>query len=109
MANISSGFQVKVTTDSLVNTALSASGCISNLQNNWDEVIAAMEKTNHYWRGDGADVKRREILMLDKDVQRMLLRLKEYVDDLQKTAGIYVEAESNVEQLSYGLPDDVIL
>jgi len=109
MANMGSGFQIRVTTESLVNTAGSADKYISMLQKYWNEVLATMENTIPYWMGDGAETKRKEILTFDKDVQEMLLRLQEYVDDLQKMAGIYVKAEAVVEELSFGLPDDVIL
>lgn len=109
MANMGSGFQISVTTESLVNTAGSADRYISMLQRFWEEVLVTMEKTTPYWKGDGAETKRKEILTFDKDVQEMLLRLQEYVDDLQKMAGIYVKAETGAEELSFGLPADVIL
>ena len=38
----------------------------------------------------------------------MLKRFKEHPVDLQKMAGVYVEAEAKAAQIASALPDDVI-
>ena len=108
MANMGGAFHIKVRTEELKRIAGDTGNNVTQLMTSWDEVMRVVRNTRIYWRGDGADTKRKELETLDKDVQRMALRLREDNTDLQKTAGIYEGAEKDAVSISSGLPVDVI-
>lgn len=108
MANFGSGFQIKVKTEALRTTAYDTNMNVTRLQTQWTALLQVVRNTRMYWIGDGADTKRKEIETLSKDVEEMLLRLGEYVEDLQEMAGGYETAERSNASSAGMLPIDVI-
>jgi WXG100 family type VII secretion target len=108
MAGINSNFQIRVKPDDLRSTAGNVQGTLSTFRNQWGDLIRLIEHTQSYWKGKGAEAKRAEISIMEKDVARMISRISEYPPDLMEMAGLYDTAEST-NTTSFGmLPIDVI-
>ena len=108
MAGLGSGFQIRVTSDQLRFVADDAQTCISELETQWNDLCIRVDRTQTYWVGKGAETKRKELKTLEKDVERMIRRLREYHTDLMETAGLYDKAENENKNLTGSLPIDVI-
>lgn len=108
MAGLGSGFQIRVTPDHLRQIAGDVRTNLSKFETQWNDLRERVDRTQAYWTGKGADVKRKELTTLNKDVERMILRLKEYHTDLLEMAGIYDEAERNNKDQADLLPIDLI-
>lgn len=103
------GIQLKVSTDTLKSKAMEISGQISNIDSNWKQISALIRNSQSYWQGDAGNQYRKYLKKNDDDVKKLLKRLQEHPIDLQKMAGVYVEAEEEAKQASFVLPDDVIV
>lgn len=108
MAGIDSNFQIKVKPDDLRYTAGNVQKTLSTFQTQWGDLIRLVEQTRSYWVGKGADAKRSEVSIMEKDVERMISRMSEYPPDLMEMAGLYDNAESTNTNRIGMLPIDVI-
>ena len=108
MAGLGNGFQIRVTPDQLRLVAGDVQTNISGLETQWNDLRDRVNQTQAYWTGKGAEAKRKELNTLDKDVERMIQRLKEYHTDLLETAGLYDKAENENKNVTGSLPIDVI-
>lgn len=103
------GIQLKVSTDVLKTKAGEISGQIRNVENNWNRIHDLIQNSKSYWKGEASDKHRKFLKQNNEDMKKLLKRLQEHPVDLQKMAGIYVEAEAEAAQVSSSLPDDVIV
>lgn len=109
MAGFGSDFHIRVKQDDLRQTGGDVQTNLKTFQTQWSDLIDLVKNTQHYWIGKGAETKRKELITLNKDVERMIERLGEYQVDLMEIAGIYDKAESDNAELSESLPADVII
>lgn len=100
--------QLNVSPDVLKSKAQEITGQIGNIENYWNRIYDTVSKSNSYWQGEASDYHRKYLKDNDDDVKKLLKRLKEHPADLQKMAGVYVEAEHAASQAASALPDDVI-
>lgn len=100
--------RLKVSPDVMRAKAGEISNQIARIENNWNRISDLVENSKFYWQGDAGDIHRKYVKDNAEDVRKMLQRLREHPEDLQKMAGIYVEAESKASQLAQALPSDVI-
>ena len=52
-----------------------------------------VNRTEYYWNGEAAELKRKVFLEQKEDMEEILTRLKEYPATLRKVANIYRETE----------------
>lgn len=105
MANI----QLKVSPDVLRTKAEEISGQIQTIDNNWRRIYDLIQNSKSYWQGEASDYHRKYLKENDEETKKLLKRLREHPIDLQKMAGVYVEAEQQAVQIASALPDDVIV
>ena len=104
MANI----QLKVSPDALRTKAQEISGQIQTIENNWNRIYDLIQNSKSYWQGEASDYHRKYLKDNNEEIKKLLKRLNEHPVDLQKMAGVYIEAENQAVQLASALPDDVI-
>lgn len=103
------GIRLKVSTDALKAKAEEISGQIRNIDGGWKQISVLIRGSQSYWQGDAGNQYRKYLKKNDEDVKKLLKRLQEHPIDLQRMAGIYVEAEQEAKQAASVLPDDVIV
>ncbi|MCI8785328.1 MAG: hypothetical protein HFI84_01565 [Eubacterium sp.] len=104
MANI----QLKVSPEVLHAKAQEISGQIHTIENNWRRMYDLIQNSKSYWQGEASENHRKYLKENDEETNKLLKRLREHPIDLQKMAGVYVEAEQKAVQIASALPDDVI-
>ncbi len=104
MANI----QLKVSPEVLRAKAQEISGQIQMIENNWRRMYDLIQNSKSYWQGEASEYHRKYLKENDEETKKLLKRLREHPIDLQKMAGVYVEAEQKAVQIASALPDDVI-
>lgn len=100
--------QLKASPDDMRAKAQEITDQVSRMENCWNRICSLIENSKAYWQGDASEYHRKHLKDHEGDVAAMLKRLKEHPEDLQKMAGIYVEAEEKASQIAFALPDDVI-
>ena len=72
------------------------------------EQFAAMESlvkgTSSYWNGESADVHRGAYMAFTSNIEEMVKRYREHVDDLRIMAGVYSAAERTAVTAADSLP-----
>ena len=106
---MSNSIKLKVSTEALQSRADNIEGYVSALREDINMLNAAIEATASYWIGDGGEKRRKAYEEKKKELEKCLLRAKEYPEDLLKMAGIYTETEQSIAETSQSLSSDVIL
>lgn len=101
--------QLKVSPDAMRAKAQEITDQASRIENSWNRIHDLIENSKSYWQGDASEYHRKYLKENDEDIKKMLKRLREHPEDLQKMAGIYVKAEAKAAQIASALPDDVIV
>lgn len=104
MANI----QLKVSPEVLRVKAEEISGQIQEMDNSWSRMYDLIQNSKFYWQGEASEYHRKYLKENNEEMKKLLKRLREHPIDLQKMAGVYVEAEQQAVQIASALPDDVI-
>ena len=100
---------LRVTPDTLINTASefsSIGSVIANLTNEMTSTITGMAST---YQGDAAQTYISKFTGLNDDIQRMCAMVTEHANDLTEMAQIYQTTESQNQQLADSLSADVIV
>lgn len=103
------GIQLKVSPDVLKVKAQQISGQVQKLQDHWQRIYDLVKNSKSYWEGEASDYHRRYLKENDDDAKKLLKRLAEHPEDLEKMAGVYEKAEEQAMQVASSLPDDVIV
>jgi uncharacterized protein YukE len=100
--------RIKVDTSTLVNKAVETSRSISKMENSLARLDTIIKRTSYYWIGEAGE-RHREIYNGEKsEVNAMMARLREHPKDLLEMANVYNLAEKEIQQVSKGLPGDLI-
>ena len=89
----------EVDTGRLVSAAGTLKEKIQKAETSFNNVMTIVKNTNRYWIGQAGDEHRRAFLDQQDDIDQILFLLKEHPDDLLKIAGVYEEAEKEVETI----------
>lgn len=82
---------------------------VGKLRSLFASVQQAVNATNAFWQGEAGNAHRNAYNSREEDFFIMLARLQEYVTDLNKIAGNYVQFENQVRQMEEALPENVIV
>lgn len=69
----------------------------------------AAGRTSSYWVGEAGTACRAYVVNRSPEVEEMLLRLMEHVQELNHMAAVYVKTEQEAEDAANALPADVIM
>ncbi len=103
------GIQLKVSPDALKTKAQQISGQVKKIESHWQGIYNLVNNSKSYWEGEASDFHRRYLKENDEDAKKLLKRLGEHPEDLEKMAGVYEKAEEQALQAASALPDDVIV
>ena len=85
--------QIRVSTEALITQAEEVRRLGSDMRQRYQALADTMERTRHYWLGDGGDTHRQLYEKQKENVDKMLRRLMEHPDDLIAIARNYSEGE----------------
>jgi WXG100 family type VII secretion target len=102
------GIQLKVSPEVLKQKAGEVSDEITNLTAGWRELSRTVRSSRTYWQGDASNLHWHAFQENKNEVEAILKRLRDHPKNLQIMAGVYDQAEREADQLSSGLPGDVI-
>ncbi len=98
-----------VTPEALCAQAVSVSKEINSMQNEFNTVAGIVSRTKGYWIGEAGDAYRKRYAEYKPELEEIFKRLREYVTDLEKMAGVYEAAEAAAGKIAEELPADIIL
>lgn len=100
---------LKVTPAVLIAKADVVKSKIQRLQESYEGMQSAVNRTDGYWVGEAGDLYRKRYKELGPLMEEIVKRLREHVKDLNQMAGVYTETEAEVKEMAESLPADVIL
>ena len=96
---ISSGGVLRYDTARLESAASTLKDRIKAAETSYDNVMTIVRNTSRYWIGEAGNEHRRAFLEERDDIDEILVRLKEYPDDLLKIAGLMEETETKTNDI----------
>ena len=96
---ISSGGVLRYDTARLASAASTLKDRIKAAETSYDNVMTIVRNTSRYWIGEAGNEHRRAFLEERDDIDEILVRLKEYPDDLLKIAGLMEETETKTNDI----------
>lgn len=106
---MSQDVMLRVQTELLVQSAGNIQSHIRRLERSFQEMSNIITGTQRYWIGDAGEAHRNVFLQQQEKREEAIRRLMEQVTDLQKMAGVYVQAEQEAQETAASLPGDVIV
>lgn len=103
------GAQLKVTPEELHRQSGVVSKNVSSIKEDFREIEFKVRSTASYWKGEAADSFRAMYSSYLDEIAEIIARLIEHIIDLNEMAGVYEEAESDVQEIIEALPTDVII
>ena len=104
-----SGIHIKVTTETLLSVSAEVTQKINKVQKAFDEIDTVVRGTSSYWEGEGHGKCCDYYQIRQDDYDRILREFKTHIENLQRIAGGYKEAESAATMHAQVLPVDVII
>lgn len=108
MANLGSGFMLKVTPEELKTVSSQVEPLIRKMSEDFNTISELMDSTAGYWLGDAGDMYRKTYKQKEDHISEMIARLSEHPRDLLTMAGVYESSERENVSRSEPLPSDVI-
>ncbi len=99
---------LKVTPAELKKKSGEITNSINSIEKDFQEIDKLITGTKKYWQGDASDQHIQSYMKMKEDLTKIVRRLREHPEDLEKMAGIYEEVESTVTQIANALPTDVV-
>jgi uncharacterized protein YukE len=96
---ISSGGVLRYDTARLASAASTLKDRIKAAETSYDNVMTIVRNTSRYWIGEAGNEHRRAFLEERDDIDEILVRLKEYPDDLLKIAGLMEDTETKTNDI----------
>ena len=78
------------------------------MRSNYAELTRILDSTKNFWLGEAAEKHRKIYNDKKDDIDKLLRRIAEHPDDLQRIAGNYVQAENTNTAEARSLSGDVI-
>lgn len=82
---------------------------LKEMKSAFETLERAVEGTQSYWLGEAGTLARAYMGNRNPEVEEMLLRLMEHVQELNHMAAVYAAAEQESEKTANALPADVIV
>lgn len=82
---------------------------IEVMKGQFEKIEANVEKSNHYWQGEGGETHRSVYRQSKEGIKESLENFKGMVEALEEMAGTYRSTETEVTNDAEGLPSDVII
>lgn len=82
---------------------------LREMKNAFEILERAVDRTRGYWLGEAGTFGRAYMVNRNPEVEEMLLRLMEHVQELEHMAAVYAKAELEAEEAANELPTDVIV
>lgn len=101
--------QIKVTPDVLLAKSGQVKSKIDLMKKSMMELETCMQNTSSYWQGEAGDMYRSKYREFKDNTDEMTNRLLEHVRDLNTMAGVYEEAEKDIQTAIESLPSDIIV
>ena len=108
MANLGSGFSLKVTPEELKAVSSQVEPLIAKMENDFRTISDLMNNTAGYWLGDAGDLYRKTYKQKEDHIYEMIARLREHPRDLLTMAGVYEQSERTNVAKAEPLPSEVI-
>lgn len=99
---------LKVTPEAMRQKATAVDHHIAKIQQEFETIRVLIDRTKGYWIGEAGDIHRKKYKEYDPDIEQILKRLREHVQDLNKMADVYADTEREVQEIAESLPADVI-
>ncbi len=103
------GLMLKVTPETLQNTAQTVQNHISKLSSVFDSIGQLVSRSQGYWLGEAGDFHRSSFENRKEDIELVLKRLKEHPKDLLAMANVYSNAENEAQEMAAALPSDALM
>lgn len=100
---------LRVRPDILKNKAAEIETDIKALENEFNNIQDIITRTTGYWQGIAGDKARTRFHSQKDDIQKVLIRFKEYPADLLEMAGVYEQTEHILISDHGVLKTDVII
>ena len=100
--------QLRVRPEVLISQAEKVREHLSRMTARFDELERIINRSSHFWLGEGGEVYREIYRENSVPVREMLRRLREYPDDLLKISGNYTRTEKKLSEAAAVLRSDVI-
>ncbi len=102
------GSSILVDTNLMVAKANTVSSILSSMENTFDELQNAVNRTSSYWIGEAGDHHRRMFNDEKDEITHILLRLKEHPEDLKLMANNFETSEQKLTEMNRQLRSDYI-
>lgn len=99
---------IKVDTQTLLNVAGEFSTEGSQIASLTSEMLTIVRGLASQWEGEASNTFINQFSQLEDDIQRMSLKINEFVDDLQAIAEVYSTYEQQSAEAAAALETDVI-
>lgn len=105
-----SGNQVtlKVTPQVLIARAVEIRKEVARIQNEFQNMTQAINRTAGYWNGDAANLHRKRYQEIVPEAEEMLRTLRQHAENLEKIAQTYITSEGKITTMSTQLPKNAI-
>ena len=109
MSDLTGSCTLRVKPELLQLQAEQVYGKISELKSIFSQITDKINATANYWQGEASESYRADYKSNREDVDTMLVRFQNHVEDLNRIAAVYTQVENNLkDQFSSSLPADVI-
>jgi len=102
------GFEIKVSPDRLLEAARDVLNKTNTMNQSFNSIKSAMQKTRGYWRGEAGDHHRKLYSDQQSDINEIIRNLKERVSELEQIAANYSSGESKAASTAQQLATNVI-
>ncbi len=99
---------IKVSPDILIAKADEVESGISRMRQLFSNVKSSIDRTASYWEGEAGDLHRRAYLKRQAEVEEMLKKLRQRVNELEQLAASYTDAERANTSAANALATNVI-
>ena len=100
---------IRVSPEILSGQARQVLARIRSIENRFERIETAADRSDGYWSGEAGDTHRRVFRGYREEIEQTLERFRAAAESLEQTAKNYTAAEAAAESESEGLPADVIV
>ena len=100
---------IRVSPEILSGQARQVLARIRSIENRFERIETAADRSGGYWSGEAGDTHRRIFRGYREEIEQTLERFREAAETLEQATQNYNAVEAAAESESDGLPTDVIL